>query len=55
MALKELSTALSALVKSAAMKYIRFEVIKHTAFSALMMSLAPVALLNVGQIIGEPF
>ncbi|KAJ7343360.1 DUF726-domain-containing protein [Mycena albidolilacea] len=49
--LKSLSTALSALVKTNAMRYIQFEVIKRTVFASLMSSLLPMAWLKIGQII----
>jgi hypothetical protein len=53
--LKSLSTALSALVKTNAMRYIQFEVIKRTVFASLMSSLLPMAWLKIGQIIGKMF
>lgn len=51
-ALQELSDALSTLVKSQAMSYVKGEIIKRSIFAGLMNSLAPVALLQIGQIIG---
>lgn len=51
-ALEELSSALSTLIKSNAMKYVRAEIIRRTVLSALMKSMAPIALLKIGQIIG---
>ncbi|KAF8163488.1 DUF726-domain-containing protein [Crassisporium funariophilum] len=54
-ALEELSTALMVLIKSQAMQYVKGEIIKRTIFAALMNSLAPLALLNVGQIIDNPW
>ncbi|KAJ7097860.1 DUF726-domain-containing protein [Mycena belliarum] len=49
--LESLSNSLTRLVKANAMRYIRMEVIKRTVFASLMSSLAPMALLNIGQII----
>ncbi|KAJ7125481.1 DUF726 domain-containing protein [Mycena crocata] len=49
--LESLSDALTTLVKANAMRYIRMEVIKRTVFASLMSSLAPIALLNIGQIV----
>lgn len=40
------------LVKSQAMKYVQAEIIRRTIFAALMTSLAPIAFLKVGKIIG---
>ncbi|KAF9564386.1 DUF726-domain-containing protein [Agrocybe pediades] len=54
-ALEELSDALMTLIKSHAMKYVKGEVIKRTVFAALMNSLAPLALLKMGQIIDNPW
>jgi len=42
-----------AVVKSQAMKYVKGEILKRTILAGLMNSLAPLALLRVGQIIGE--
>ncbi|KAF9075168.1 DUF726-domain-containing protein [Rhodocollybia butyracea] len=52
-ALEELSDALYTLIKTNAMKYVRVEIIRHTVFAALMASLAPIALLKIGEIIGN--
>ncbi len=52
-ALKDLSNALTALIKSHAMKFVKVEIIKRTVFASLMASLSPIALLKIGQIIGE--
>ncbi|KAJ7709782.1 DUF726-domain-containing protein [Mycena rosella] len=49
--LQSLSNSLGALVKANAMRYIKMEVIRRTVFTSLMSSLAPIALLNIGQII----
>ncbi|KAJ7905635.1 DUF726-domain-containing protein [Mycena olivaceomarginata] len=49
--LKSLSTSLSALVKTNAMRYIQYEVIKRTVFASLMSSLLPMTWLKIGQII----
>jgi hypothetical protein len=51
--LESLSDALMTLVKTNAMRYIQTEVIKRTVFASLMNSLAPMALLKIGQIIGK--
>ena len=52
-ALEELSEALVTLLKSEAWNYVKGEVIKRTIFAALMSSLAPLALLKIGRIVGE--
>ncbi|KAJ6547689.1 DUF726-domain-containing protein [Mycena capillaripes] len=49
--LESLSNSLTTLMKANAMRYIRYEVVKRTVFASLMNSLAPIALLNIGQII----
>ncbi|KAJ7741532.1 DUF726-domain-containing protein [Mycena maculata] len=49
--LESLSNALYSLVKANVMRYIKVEVIKRTVFASLMSSLAPIALLKIGQII----
>ncbi|KAJ7271900.1 DUF726-domain-containing protein [Mycena haematopus] len=49
--LKSLSTALTALVKMNAMRYIQFQVVKRTVFASLMNSLLPITWLKIGQII----
>ncbi|CAA7271536.1 unnamed protein product [Cyclocybe aegerita] len=54
-ALEELSDALLALIKSQAMKYVKGEIIRRTIFAGLMNSLAPLALLKIGQIIDNPW
>ncbi|KAG5647259.1 hypothetical protein DXG03_000794 [Asterophora parasitica] len=54
-ALEELSSALVTLLKSHAMKYVKAEVIKRTILASLMSSLAPIALLKIGQIIDNPW
>jgi len=54
-ALEELSSALKALIKSEAMKYVKSEVVKRTILAGLMSSLAPLALLKIGQIIDNPW
>uniref|UniRef100_A0A8H7Y2Z9 DUF726-domain-containing protein n=1 Tax=Psilocybe cubensis TaxID=181762 RepID=A0A8H7Y2Z9_PSICU len=54
-ALQELSDAMSTLVKSQAMNYVKAQVIKRTVFATLMNSLAPLALLRIGQIIDNPW
>jgi hypothetical protein len=52
-ALEELSDALSALVRSNALKYMQAEVIHRTILASLMTSLAPLAWTEIGQIIGR--
>jgi hypothetical protein len=52
-ALQELSNALTALIHTEAIKYVKGEVLKRTFLAGLMSSLAPLALLNIGQIIGK--
>ncbi|KAF4578846.1 hypothetical protein EYR40_000995 [Pleurotus pulmonarius] len=54
-ALKDLSNALTALIKSHAMKFVKVEIIKRTVFASLMASLSPIALLKIGQIIDNPW
>ncbi|KAJ7063404.1 DUF726-domain-containing protein [Mycena amicta] len=49
--LESLSNALTTLVKTNAMRYIRVEVLKRTVFASLMASLAPLALLKMGEVI----
>ncbi len=51
--MQELSDALLTLVKSQTMKYIKVEIVKRTVFASLMSSLAPIAWLKIGQIIGK--
>lgn len=51
-ALEELSNAMVVLLKSHAMKYLKAQVIRRTILASLMTSLAPVAWLKIGQIIG---
>ncbi|KAF7294835.1 hypothetical protein MIND_01021400 [Mycena indigotica] len=48
--LESLSNALTTLVKTNAIRYLRVEVLKRTVFATLMASLAPVALLKFGEI-----
>lgn len=52
-ALESLSSALSTLIKANAMKYVKVQIIRRTIFASLMTSLAPIAWLKIGQIIGE--
>lgn len=52
-ALKDLSDALYTLSKSAAMKYVRAEVLSRTLLASLMTALAPTMLLNLGRIAGK--
>lgn len=51
--MEDLSNALMTLMKAQAMKYVKGQIIKRTIFATLMSSLSPLALLNIGQIIGE--
>jgi hypothetical protein len=51
-ALKDLSNALFTLSKSAAVKYLRAEILSRTVLASLMTALAPTALLNIGRIAG---
>lgn len=52
-ALQNLSAALYALLKAQAMKYVKAEIIKRTFLAGLMASLAPLAYLQIGKIIGK--
>lgn len=52
-ALKALSDAMYKLVKGHAMKIFKAEVIRRTVFANLMSALSPVALLKIGELIGE--
>ncbi|EFI28344.1 DUF726 domain-containing protein [Coprinopsis cinerea okayama7 len=54
-ALEELSNALVTLITSHAMKYVKGEIIKRTMLAGLMASLAPLALLKIGEIIDNPW
>ncbi|KAF9469166.1 DUF726-domain-containing protein [Collybia nuda] len=54
-ALQDLSSALVALLKSHTMKYVKAAVIKRTVLATLMHSLAPIALLKIGEIIDNPW
>ncbi|KAI0064563.1 DUF726-domain-containing protein [Artomyces pyxidatus] len=54
-ALEALSSALSTLVKAQAMRYVKAQIIKHTFFASLMSSLAPLAWLQIGRIIDNPW
>jgi hypothetical protein len=51
-ALEDLSSALSALIKSKAMAYLKAEIIKRTILAGLLTILSPTAWLKFGQIIG---
>jgi hypothetical protein len=37
------------------MEFLKSEILKHTVLAALMSALSPVALLQIGKIIGKPF
>jgi len=54
-ALQELSTALGDLVKSHALKFVRMEIIRRTAFSGLLAAVPPLALLKIGQVVDNPW
>ncbi|KAJ2934939.1 hypothetical protein H1R20_g2173, partial [Candolleomyces eurysporus] len=54
-ALEELSNALTALIHEEAFKYVKGEILKRTFLAALMASMAPLALLKIGQIIDNPW
>ncbi|KAF9014012.1 DUF726-domain-containing protein [Cyathus striatus] len=51
-ALEDLSNALMTLVKSQTMQYLKLEVVKCTVLASLIPSLAPLAWLKIGKIIG---
>ncbi|EPT06031.1 hypothetical protein FOMPIDRAFT_125031 [Fomitopsis schrenkii] len=51
-ALRDLSDALSILVKSQSMKYVRRELVKRTVFASLWAALMPTVWLNLVHIIG---
>lgn len=54
-ALLELSDALVALLKDKAVSYIKKEIIKRTVLASLFASLSPVAYLQIGKIIDNPW
>jgi len=54
-ALLELSDALVALLKNKAVGYIKKEIIKRTVLASLFASLSPVAYLQIGKIIDNPW
>ncbi|KAL0071333.1 hypothetical protein AAF712_001189 [Marasmius tenuissimus] len=54
-ALMDLSDALFTLVGTHVMKYVSLQVLKRTAFAALVASLTPLAWLKIGQIIDNPW
>ncbi|CAL1704744.1 unnamed protein product [Somion occarium] len=54
-ALIDLSNALTALIKSQAMKYVKAEVIKRTVLASLFAALAPAAWLKIAQLIDNPW
>lgn len=49
----QLSNALTALVKTQAMQYVKAQVIKRTVFAALFAALSPSVWLKIGRIIGN--
>ncbi|KAF9246296.1 DUF726-domain-containing protein [Melanogaster broomeanus] len=54
-ALQALSGALSTLVKSQTIKYVQAEIVKRTVLASLLSALSPIALLNIGKIIDNPW
>ncbi|KZT68123.1 DUF726-domain-containing protein [Daedalea quercina L-15889] len=52
-ALRDLSNALTALIKSQTMKYVRAEIIKRTVFASLWAALSPTVWLNFTRIIAS--
>ncbi|KAI0029380.1 hypothetical protein K488DRAFT_56508 [Vararia minispora EC-137] len=54
-ALQTLSNALFSLVKEHAIKYLKKEIIQRTVLSSLMSALSPVALLQIGRVIDNPW
>jgi len=50
--LKKLSNALKTLIQSEAMGYVSGQILRRTILAGIMSSLAPLALLRIGQIIG---
>ena len=54
-ALQDLSTALTALIKSQSMKYVRREIVKRTVFATLWAALTPTVWINLVHIVGMPF
>jgi len=54
-ALIALSNALTTLVTSQAIKYVKAEIIKRTVLAALFAALSPTAWLKIGQIIDNPW
>ncbi|KIP08134.1 hypothetical protein PHLGIDRAFT_69848, partial [Phlebiopsis gigantea 11061_1 CR5-6] len=52
-ALMQLSSALTALIKTQAMQYVKAQVIKRTVFAALFAALSPSAWLKIGRVIGN--
>lgn len=54
-ALLKLGTSLSAVIKSAAWGYAKYEIVKRTVLSSLAAGLWPLMLLRVGRIVDNPF
>jgi len=54
-ALEELSSALTALIKSQAMKYVKAEIIRRTVFASLFSALSPTVWLNLTRIVDNPW
>ncbi|EKG21875.1 hypothetical protein MPH_00795 [Macrophomina phaseolina MS6] len=54
-ALLKLGTSLSAVLKSAAWGYAKYEIVKRTVLSSLAAGLWPLMLLRVGRIVDNPF
>ncbi|KAB2570048.1 uncharacterized protein LTHEOB_12610 [Lasiodiplodia theobromae] len=54
-ALLKLGTSLSAVLKSAAWSYAKYEIVKRTVLGSLAAGLWPLMLLRVGRIVDNPF
>ncbi|KAI0044832.1 DUF726-domain-containing protein [Auriscalpium vulgare] len=53
--LEKLSAALTTLMKAQAMKYVRAQIIKRTFLASLNASLAPLAWLQIGRVVDNPW
>ncbi|KAF9526972.1 DUF726-domain-containing protein [Crepidotus variabilis] len=54
-ALEDLSGAITTLIKSEAIGYVKGQILKRTVLAGVMASMAPLSLLSVGQIIDNPW
>ncbi|KAA1469503.1 DUF726-domain-containing protein [Dentipellis sp. KUC8613] len=54
-ALEELSNALYTVIKTQAMRYVKAEIIKRTVLASLMMALSPIAWLQIGRVVDNPW